>query len=327
MENRHEKVLLVQQPMQSTEGIIDFFAFCSVVKRSWKFIVGVTTVCVFIAVIVSLSVLPVIYKSGAVLRPQGSDRNMGALASLASSLPLPLDITGAGGDRSEEIMSFLQSRALKERLILKYNLLPRLFDEDWDEEKKEWACDAEDIPTVVFALQEKKLQGIYSVSKNKKSGLISLFWSDEDPRFAKQMLDNLIFELQTYLDTEYVSDAKREREFVEKRLASATKDLEFWERQLPSGGVTQSTISRELLASQAVYTELRKQLELAKITEAKEVVSFKVLDAPFVPEKKDKPRRTVICVLTCIVSCFFALLFVLLRHAIASARSNERAHA
>ena len=83
------------------------------------------------------------------------------------------------------------------------------------------------------------------------------------------MLDRTVKELRYFLENEYESDAKRERVFVENQLNKAEKELEYWEKQVPSDKLTLSKIQRERFASQTVYTELRKQLELSKISEVK----------------------------------------------------------
>jgi uncharacterized protein involved in exopolysaccharide biosynthesis len=44
----------------------------------------------------------------------------------------------------------------------------------------------------------------------------------------------------------------------------------------------------------AVYVELRRQMELAKIDEVKNIQVVQVLDTAHPPVKKSKPRRTVI---------------------------------
>jgi uncharacterized protein involved in exopolysaccharide biosynthesis len=221
-------------------------------------------------------------------------------------------------------MSFLESRTLKERLISKYGLLPVLYEKLWDPEKKKWLVDdPEDTPTVVLAIQEEKLDDFLAVNQDKTSQLITLSWSSKDPLSCQQMLSRIIEELTFFLDNEYVSDAKNEREFVEGQLAAATTELEYWERQIPDKDVGLSKITRERLASQAVYTELRKQLELAKITEAKELESFKVLDKPFIPEKPFKPKKLLITALSCFSSGLIAVFFVFLRNFLQNLKSNE----
>jgi uncharacterized protein involved in exopolysaccharide biosynthesis len=222
------------------------------------------------------------------------------------------------------MMNFLQSRTLQERLITKYGLLQHIYKDQWDAEAKQWLVDdPKDAPSLTKALQQGAVKNFYSVSQDDESGLISLSWSDQEPPFAKKMLDAIIEELRYYLDKEYVFDAKREREFIESQLAKSTRDLEYWERQVPKDNLTLSTIARERQAALTVYTELRKQLELARISEAKEFVTFKILDAPFIPEQRDKPKRSMICALTLVASGFMAIFLVFVRRFVKNAKSER----
>jgi uncharacterized protein involved in exopolysaccharide biosynthesis len=65
-------------------------------------------------------------------------------------------------------------------------------------------------------------------------------------------------------------------------------------RQLPILGVPFADKLRRLKVEEAVFETLTKQYELAKVEEAKEVPSVKVLDAPLVPEYKSFPPRMLI---------------------------------
>jgi nucleoside-diphosphate-sugar epimerase/capsule polysaccharide export protein KpsE/RkpR len=65
-------------------------------------------------------------------------------------------------------------------------------------------------------------------------------------------------------------------------------------RRLPLLGVTFTDLYRSTRIQEAVFETLTKQYELAKVEEAKEVPSVRVLDPPDVPEKKSFPPRTLI---------------------------------
>ena len=62
-------------------------------------------------------------------------------------------------------------------------------------------------------------------------------------------------------------------------------------RQLPILGVPYADKFRQLKVEESVYETLTKQFELAKVQEAKEIPSVKVLDQPDVPERKSFPPR------------------------------------
>ena len=146
----------------------------------------------------------------------------------------------------------------------------------------------------------------------------------EDPEFTKIMLQRIVKEVRYYLENDYESDAKREREFVETQLNKAEKELEYWEKQVPSDKLILSKIQRERFASQTVYTELRKQLELSKISEVKEIINFKILDQPFVPERRFKPKRSLICALTILTAGFLSIFILFFQQFVINLRGKSK---
>jgi capsule polysaccharide export protein KpsE/RkpR len=67
-------------------------------------------------------------------------------------------------------------------------------------------------------------------------------------------------------------------------------------RQLPLLGVRWAELYRQTKMEEAVYELLTQQYELAKIEEAKEIPTVKVLDAADVPEKRSSPHRAAIII-------------------------------
>jgi uncharacterized protein involved in exopolysaccharide biosynthesis len=68
-------------------------------------------------------------------------------------------------------------------------------------------------------------------------------------------------------------------------------------RELPILGVTWADLYQRTRIQEAVYEALTQQYELAKVQEAKETPSVKVLDGARVPERKSFPPRTFITLL------------------------------
>jgi uncharacterized protein involved in exopolysaccharide biosynthesis len=68
-------------------------------------------------------------------------------------------------------------------------------------------------------------------------------------------------------------------------------------RKLPLLGVTFADLYRKTKVEEAVFETLTQQYEMAKVQEAKEIPSVKVLDPPNVPERKSFPPRTLIVLL------------------------------
>jgi capsule polysaccharide export protein KpsE/RkpR len=68
-------------------------------------------------------------------------------------------------------------------------------------------------------------------------------------------------------------------------------------RKLPLLGVTYADLYRRMKVQETVFETLTQQYEIAKVQEAKEVPSVKVLDPAEVPEKKAFPPRTLLTLL------------------------------
>jgi len=65
-------------------------------------------------------------------------------------------------------------------------------------------------------------------------------------------------------------------------------------RELPILGVTYADLYRQMKVQEAVFEALTQEYELAKVEEAKETPSVKVLDPANIPEKKSSPPRLLI---------------------------------
>jgi capsule polysaccharide export protein KpsE/RkpR len=82
-------------------------------------------------------------------------------------------------------------------------------------------------------------------------------------------------------------------------------------RELPILGVTWSDLYRRTRVQEAVFETLTKQYELAKVEEARETPSVKVLDPADVPEKKSFPPRLVIMVMGMVFAFAMSSVWVL----------------
>jgi capsule polysaccharide export protein KpsE/RkpR len=65
-------------------------------------------------------------------------------------------------------------------------------------------------------------------------------------------------------------------------------------RKLPLLGVTYADLYRRTRVQEAVFEALTREYEMAKVQEAKEIPTVKVLDAPNIPDRKSFPPRLLI---------------------------------
>lgn len=81
-------------------------------------------------------------------------------------------------------------------------------------------------------------------------------------------------------------------------------------RKLPALGVTYADLYRELKLREAIFETLTQQDEMARIEEAKEIPSVKVMDPADVPEKKSGPARLIIVALGLLFSFGLAAIYI-----------------
>lgn len=82
-------------------------------------------------------------------------------------------------------------------------------------------------------------------------------------------------------------------------------------RKLPQLGVTYADLMRNTKVDEAVFEALTQQYESAKVAEAKDLPTVKVLDQPQVPEEKSFPPRALISVGGCLLALGLGIAWVL----------------
>jgi uncharacterized protein involved in exopolysaccharide biosynthesis len=81
--------------------------------------------------------------------------------------------------------------------------------------------------------------------------------------------------------------------------------------RMPSVGTDYMRKLRDVKYNETLYELLAKQYEMAKLDEARDAVVFQVIDKAVVPEKRVKPKRTLIVVLAILGGFLFSILLVL----------------
>jgi capsule polysaccharide export protein KpsE/RkpR len=94
-------------------------------------------------------------------------------------------------------------------------------------------------------------------------------------------------------------------------------------RKLPLLGVTYADLYRRTRVQEAVFENLTKEYEMAKVQEVKEIPVVKVLDYPNIPEKKSYPPRLLIIFLGMTLSFAAATIWVFGKTAWDQSDSND----
>jgi len=144
--------------------------------------------------------------------------------------------------------------------------------------------------------------------KKSATGIWSLTTVAFDPIVAKEMNSKLLGILREISESEKFNKGVRNRRFLEKRFATISDELKDAEAsygrfmssnhglQDPNLVQKQRAYQRNVQMKEAMYIELGKQLELARMEEAKEQISMVVFEAPNMPLYKTRPRRKQIAV-------------------------------
>lgn len=276
------------------EHEVDLLELAKTIWCSRKLIIGIIVVCTLSTIILSMFMTN-IYTAQTVLKPTSQSQAGGKLSALASQfggLATLAGIAMPSSASSTEIVNLLNSNILKKEIIEKYNLLPVLFFDRWDDVKKEWKrniINTSDVPTAWEGIRE--LSHIVKINYNMKDDIIILSVDFADPEKAAQIANYFIIALNDHMSLEAKRIALVNREYLEKQLLE----------------------TNDPIVRQKIYNLIADKIETTMMAEVKEGFAFKVLDPPMAPDKKSKPKRAQMVIVAVIVSLFLGIFVVLIR--------------
>ena len=156
------------------------------------------------------------YESTAQIMPPDSGNS--GLASLVPALSKSPGLIGMAGDlmgmksTSAVFAKVLESRTVQDHLIERFDLRKRYGTSYWEDARK-------------------KLFTRTSIAEDKKSGIIAISVRDHDGALATELANAYVEELGSVMSKVSTSAARRERIFIEQRLADENNTLQDAERQ------------------------------------------------------------------------------------------------
>ncbi len=283
-------------PEEDEINLLDLFIV--LLKHKWMifWIVFVTGV---LAVVVSLLMTP-IFRSEATIAPSGQEKGAGGLATalggFGAMIASESGVMGAGS--LEQFSVVLKSRELTNAIVQRYNLMPILFEDAWDARRKRWTVD--EPPTLQDAY--KRIQeGMLTVSPDKKQNVMKISFDYKDARMARTFLDYYILGLSESLRRQTLEDAQAQQVLLSEQLAKTSDPL----------------------LKNRLYELIAKQIEKEALAKVQKYYGFNVIDPAFVPDRKFKPKRAVICVLSVVVAFFIAVFLAFFREYLTNIGSRE----
>ena len=272
--------------------------FIVLLKHKWM-IFSVVFAAGIIAVAASL-LMTDIYRSECTIVPIEQEKaslssRLSALGGFGAMVASQVGIGGAGSLEKFEVV--LKSRELTNGLVEKHKLMPVIFEDSWNEKTKAWKV--EEPPTLQDAY--KSMQGMLEIKPDKKNGVLKLGVIFPDPAVARRLLEYYVDGMSEFLRQQSLENVAIQRKALQEQLVTTTDPL----------------LRTKLAEIIAQYVEKET---LAKV---QRYYGFNIIDPPFVPEKKFKPKRAQICILSVFVAFFMAIFLAFIMEYVGNLKKNE----
>ena len=273
-----------------------------------KRLIGLVVIATTIAAIAAALLLRPVYMSEVLLSPVEDPQaagNIGALANqfggLASLAGIDL---GASGSKKDEAIAILNSRHFSVRFINDNNLMPILFEDDWDAVNDGWVeTDEQDQPSEWDAYKLFD-EDIRSLSVDRNTGLVTLQIRWHDRALAQRWANELIRRANDAIRADAIDEANRSIEYLEREL--------------------QNTSVVEL--QNGIFQLIEQQISTVMLANVRQEYAFKVLDPAAISDEDDfeSPRRPLIVIAGLLLGLVLGLFAALVRQFM-SARNPEPA--
>ena len=248
---------------------IDLFDIWERLVQRWLLIASVTVAVTTIAVVAALLATP-IYEAKVVMLVSAdeSSSKLQGLSGIASQLGLGALGLGAGeSNHKAESLATIQSRILTESYIRDKNLLPILFDKEWDAARQQWKNPQK--PHTLWDGNKLFDRTIRSVVEDRKTGLVTLTIKWKDKEMAAQWANDLV--------------ARTNAHVRQRALDLSTANLAYLNEQLKHTNVVET--------QQAIYKLIEGEIKTTMLARGNEQYAFTVIDPAVVPQEKSNIRR------------------------------------
>jgi capsule polysaccharide export protein KpsE/RkpR len=199
------------------------------------------------------------------------------------------------------------SAARRERIFLEGRL--QAVNQDLEAAEKEFSQFASKNTAIDIKEQGKAmvdaaatLQGQLIAARSELEGLRQIY---ADTNVRVRAMQARVAELENQLQKVGGKD-----DSISVQRAAPSDSLYPSIRRLPLLGVAYADLYRKTKVQEAVFEALTQECELAKVQEAKEIPTVKVLDPPNLPEKKSFPPRALLTLLGATLALAFGVTWV-----------------
>ena len=290
----------------------------------------ITAICIASAVAIAF-LLPEQYAATVIILPPQANASVDTMpASQVGSTEAVTDKKGskASSVRSSQnlneknlndmYVAILRSRSVEDAVIQRYGLMAQYH--------KNYLVEA-----------RKALEAHTKIDGSNRDGLIRLEFSDRSPARAAEIANGYVEQFRDFSKHLAITEASQRRVLFETQLEKTKIDLENADEALKRTQSAPGTVQvdsrarangpeyvrrlRDVKYYEAIFDVLARQLELARLDEAKEG-AFQIVDPAVPPEKKSFPKRGVIIMSGTAAGFTFGLMFALLQGGLARMQHN-----
>ena len=330
------------QKVEQEESSIDFLKIFNDLKKHKNLYFKVLPIAFLLAAIYSLS-LPNYYQCEVVMSPELSTRrSTNSLASLASSMGINLGANMAGNSEAlfptvyPELINSVAFHTTLFPIKVHRDKDPKMmtyYDYLLNDQKSPWWTEAkaavfkgiaslfgkekkkEKTEIDPFRLTKKQMAIVKSMRKrivcdvDKKTMMITINVTDQDPLIAATMADSVQQRLQDFITDYRTKKARKDYEYA-KKIYSETKERYDKARHkyanfsdanrkvfLETVRSEQTSLSNELNIQYQVYAQASAQMQQAEADVQRETPAFAILQPATVPVQKAGPARAKICLI------------------------------
>jgi len=178
------------------------------------------------------------------------------------------------------------------------------------------------------AFQDKnRLVAIDEQSRAIVESLVKLESSKVESDVALKMQESLLKSMGNLPELVRIEGQKVSEEARQKALDKAIGDVEKKLEGIPELALQYARLMRELKVKEKVFETLTTQYEMAKISEAEEGSQFEVIDRPYPAERKSKPSRSLMVILSGITAGMLGVFLAFFVEFLEKRRREEAAKA
>jgi uncharacterized protein involved in exopolysaccharide biosynthesis len=185
----------------------------------------------------------------------------------------------------------------------------------------------EETPERDYETALRSLRDGLEVAFDNKTSVVTVSFETKEPPLSAAIVNNVTKELDGFIRTKRTTNAGEQRKWIEDRLQEVKRDLERSENNLrefreknrrvgdsPQLLLEQGRLMREVEINSTLYTELKKQYEIAKIEEIKNIPIINVMDEARPAARKERPIRSTIVLSSLFLSFFGMIGYVVMEH-------------